>query len=184
MGSAAHPEPPRPSSFAGLLSALAGGQREESSERHVVSWMDQLEDDVATVSYEHALKAHGRYRSAAASDEAITQAFSAADAPALQAEAMAAAPAQSTHPFRRLELRSASITVRLSPAEYDQLRERAAAAGLTISAYLRSCTLEAENLRALVKDAMARLKAASEQPAESARRGNWWQRLVHPAAQG
>ena len=47
-------------------------------------------------------------------------------------------------------LKSASITIRLSKAECAQLRRRAAEAGLTVSAYLRSCTFEAESLRAEV----------------------------------
>jgi predicted DNA binding CopG/RHH family protein len=63
-------------------------------------------------------------------------------------------------------LKSASITIRLSMEECDQLRERAAEAGLTVSAYLRSCTFEAENLRAMVKDAMAQLKSQSARPDE------------------
>ncbi len=71
--------------------------------------------------------------------------------------------------------RSASITIRLSRAENAQLRERAAEAGLTVSAYLRSCTLQAEALRAQVKQALAQLRAApvAEKPTEEPRR--WWQ---------
>ena len=56
-------------------------------------------------------------------------------------------------------LKSASITIRMSNAECAQLRKRAAEAGLTVSAYLRSCTFEAESLRALVKDTLAQLRA-------------------------
>ena len=58
------------------------------------------------------------------------------------------------------DLKSASITIRLSKAENAQLRQRAAQAGLTISDYLRSCTFEAESLRALVKDTLAQLRAS------------------------
>jgi hypothetical protein len=46
----------------------------------------------------------------------------------------------------------------MSKAECAQLRKRAAEAGLTVSAYLRSCTFEAESLRALVKDTLAQLR--------------------------
>jgi predicted DNA binding CopG/RHH family protein len=60
---------------------------------------------------------------------------------------------------RYRNLKSASITIRLSEAESAQLRKRAAEAGLTISAYLRSCTFEAESLRALVKDTLAQLRS-------------------------
>ena len=56
-------------------------------------------------------------------------------------------------------LKSASITIRLSKVECAQLRKRAAEAGLTVSAYLRSCTFEAESLRALVKDTLAQLRS-------------------------
>jgi hypothetical protein len=57
-------------------------------------------------------------------------------------------------------LKCASITIRLSEAECAQLRKRAAEAGLTVSAYLRSCTFEAESLRALVKDTLTQLRSA------------------------
>jgi hypothetical protein len=53
----------------------------------------------------------------------------------------------------------ASITIRLSEAECAQLRKRAAEAGLTVSAYMRFCTFEAESLRALVKDTLAQLRS-------------------------
>ena len=64
--------------------------------------------------------------------------------------------------------RSASITIRLSKAEVAQLRRRAAEAGLTVSAYLRSCTLEAESLRAMVKDTLAQLRAETAKPDQEA----------------
>jgi len=47
---------------------------------------------------------------------------------------------------------------RLSQTECGQLRTRAAEAGLSISAYLRSCTFEAETLRSQVKEALAQLR--------------------------
>jgi hypothetical protein len=52
----------------------------------------------------------------------------------------------------------------MSQAECAQLHSRAAEAGLTVSAYLRSCTFEAESLRAMVKDTMAQLRSAQTQP--------------------
>lgn len=60
------------------------------------------------------------------------------------------------------DLRSASVTIRLSKVERVRLHERAAEAGLTISAYLRSCAIEAEALRAEVKKTLAELKTAAE----------------------
>jgi hypothetical protein len=67
-----------------------------------------------------------------------------------------------TAPFER-NLKEASITIRMSKAECAQLHRRAAEAGLTVSAYLRSCTFEAESLRAMVKDTMAKLRAVTTQ---------------------
>jgi hypothetical protein len=58
-------------------------------------------------------------------------------------------------------VKCASITIRLSKAECEQLRNRAAQAGLTVSAYLRSCTFEAEALRAQVKDVLAEMRKAA-----------------------
>ena len=167
------PAPSSPS-FAELLASLdappsAPAEREPA-------WSDEgLADDYATLSYERALRAHARYRSAdppiAASDFSLTQ--SADPGPIRSTEALpSAAPtagvtatpqtASSWHedvqprttfglptPLNR-NLRSASITVRLSEAECAQLRKLAAEAGLTVSAYLRSCTFEAESLRAEV----------------------------------
>jgi hypothetical protein len=68
---------------------------------------------------------------------------------------------EATHFALGRDLKCASITIRLSEAECAQLRQRAAEAGLTISAYLRSCTFEAESLRALVRDTMAQLRQAT-----------------------
>ncbi|MGC1460552.1 MAG: hypothetical protein WA802_00035, partial [Terracidiphilus sp.] len=56
----------------------------------------------------------------------------------------------------------------LSKTECDQLRRRASQAGLTVSAYLRSCTFEAEALRAQVKDVLAELRTANSPGAQSA----------------
>jgi hypothetical protein len=46
----------------------------------------------------------------------------------------------------------------MSEGECEQLKRRAAEAGLTISAYLRSCTFEAEALRAEVKKTLAEMR--------------------------
>lgn len=70
-------------------------------------------------------------------------------------------------------LKRASITIRLSKAECDQLHRRATDAGLTVSAYLRSCTFEAEALRTQVKDVLAELRNATEkQPMPTLVRGS------------
>jgi len=185
--SAAADREPAPSSrsFAELLASLdapssAVAEREPA-------WSDEgLADDYATLSYERALRAHARYRSAdppiLASDFSLTQSADAGHiripetlpAAAPTAEVTATPQTASSWnedvqprttfglptPLNR-NLRSASITVRLSEAECAQLRKLAAEAGLTVSAYLRSCTFEAESLRAEVKDALAQLRSGS-----------------------
>ena len=77
-------------------------------------------------------------------------------------------------------LKSASITIRLSREECEQLRKRAAEAGLTVSAYMRSCTFEAESLRALVKETLAQLREPTreKEAAKPVVRRSWRQRLA------
>jgi hypothetical protein len=146
------------------------------------SWSDDgLADDVATLSYENALRTHARYRYPEADDRALTQPAHAATAqvdsyelapvdeaqsarlcaPSPSGESPHAAAARPASVSIQQKLKSASVTIRLSESERTQLDRRAADAGLTVSAYLRSCTFEAESLRALVKDTMAQLKAAT-----------------------
>ncbi len=189
-----------PSSFASLLAALASPV---SVEREPIGNHDGLEDDVATLSYESAMRAHARYRSGRHSDQSLTlpfdpepnpsaEAFSTDASPAAQAvtqQAMASSSAQTNpwaarSPSAALDrnLKSSSITIRLSKAECAQLHQRADEAGLTVSAYLRSCTFEAESLRTLVKDTLAQLRSAKSrenQPASTAQRRfwPWWLRF-------
>jgi hypothetical protein len=178
---ASAPVPASPN-FANLLAALAtpaqsGEGSMSQGKKPVTAWDDDgLEDDIATLSYERALRAHARYRSVPA-DESLTQA---ADPESIHFEQISPAvpvapPPQATHPaanpapkadrFRATpserNLKDASITIRVSKAECEQLRRRAAEAGLTVSAYLRSCTFEAESLRAMVKDTLAQLRSAT-----------------------
>lgn len=72
----------------------------------------------------------------------------------------------------------ASVTLRMSRAECMQLKERAEEAGLTVSAYLRSCAFEVETLRAQVKQALAELRTAQEVPRKIP---PWWVRIIHKA---
>jgi hypothetical protein len=156
---------------------------------------DDLADDVAILSYENALKAHARYRPSQASqvsDRSLTQ--PADPEPFCYEEASSNASAYAPYPealpipgrepvpttdqvssFLRTSpldrnLKDASITIRMSKAECAQLHRRAAEAGLSVSAYLRSCTFEAESLRAMVKDTMAQLRSVTSQikPADAA----------------
>ena len=77
-------------------------------------------------------------------------------------------------------LKSSSITIRLSKTECAQLRKRAAEAGVTVSAYLRSCTFEAESLRAQVKETLAELRLASSRAEQnsSPQPRQFWPRWV------
>ncbi|MFZ1085349.1 MAG: hypothetical protein WAN35_10320 [Terracidiphilus sp.] len=217
-------------SFAGLMAALAspGEKFSSTSQKSGRPWEeDELEDDVATLSYESALRAHSRYRSPdvgfgggenplaqGASDllemlqaqesrqeprlesrpdpkqeperETAPVLTTLLDTPAeglsgRQKSAAAAAPPDAPHPqlspFEK-SLKDASITIRMSKAECEQLHRRAAEAGLTVSAYLRSCTFEAESLRAMVKETMAQLRSASAQLNPAPARGSWLRRLT------
>jgi len=159
----------------------------DAAERALAWNDDELEDDAATLSYERALRARGRYlhgASADLTDRSLLQPaelrpgpiHDAEDPPAgippVRPEATSRSsqyssadsqPKSNGHLPSALgrDLKSASITIRLSKAENAQLRQRAAQAGLTISDYLRSCTFEAESLRAQVKEALAQLRSAS-----------------------
>lgn len=175
------PSPAAPS-FAGLLAALAAPTPK-------TAWNnDDLADDVATLSYENALRTHARYKPAEPNEWGFAQAAELAAAQveetrraneAFEANTAYVAPrattpmepewseeaepkaAQGAAQMFDRNLKCASITIRLSKAECDQLKSRAAAAGLTVSAYLRSCTFEAEALRAQVKEALAELRASA-----------------------
>ena len=178
-GSAPSPTSP---GFAGLLAALAARTKEPAS-----AWdEDGLQDDVATLSYERALRSHTSYSSSGPADQSLTQAVdqgpipleeaSPADSgPTPQPEARPAAfpkvfanpdTQPNRFPVARFErnLMDASITIRMSKAECEQLRRRAAEAGLTVSAYLRSCTVEAESLRTMVKETLAQLRSVPAPP--------------------
>lgn len=204
------PAPSQPSSslssFAGLLATLASPPPSPAvdADDDAPLWNNNdLGDDVATLSYERALRAHARYRpenrnldrdlnrldksptpagdpgSGARADASIR--FDAAGAagvsgaiyaPGAAVAADAASGLQTGTALDR-DLRSASVTIRLSRAECARLHQRAAEAGLTVSAYLRSCAVEAEALRAQVKQALAELKAGNKPPqqAQTACRG-------------
>ena len=165
-----------PSSFASLLAALTVPAKNAEP-----AWNeDNLKDDVATLSYERALRTHARYRPGDLSDHSLTQPSSArpvdsyeviSDDESAPAPSIAqAAPWAKNNSAATLDrnLKSASITIRMSVTECEQLRKRAAAAGLTVSAYLRSCTFEAESLRALVKETLAQLQPEAQKRKQAA----------------
>lgn len=206
-------------SFAGLLAALTQARSHaaldatpapQGSARRPGWREDELEDDVATLSYERALQKNARYKPINSDvwedskrfEFAAVQGPLAAELPLVAQEKLIQEKRVQEKRFedqciaeqepeaapRRVaaideKRKRASVTVRLSEAEYEQLHARAAEAGLTVSAYLRSCTFEADALRAQVKEALATLRAGqmSEKPAarESApsRWKDWLSRL-------
>lgn len=176
---------PAPASFAGLLAALTGPRAQPASDD-----FESLKDDVVTLSYESALHAHARYLPAHEPETPVSAAANAfggrageGDAAAPQKPASVAQSGIEANPEAKLEQRRkrASVTLRMNNAERAQLEQRAAEAGLTISAYLRSCAFEVERLRSQVKQALAELraaKAALELPAPTRR----WTRLFHRGA--
>lgn len=183
--SAASEPSPGSTSFAGLLAALAAPKPQPAPAWHE----DELAEDGATLSYERALRAHARYRPADSSGWTFPQARDTASVPDHEADdddtfpPAQAKSAQSAPGWNKDETsgtmpdqtrRCASVTVRLSKAECAQLQERATAAGLSVSAYLRSCTFEAEALRVQVKDALVELRAARlAAKAEKVARESW-----------
>jgi len=149
--SAAHS--PTPRSFAGLLADYAAPEQKFPPARD----LDGLADDIATLSYEHALRAHARYHTG--------EPAPAAAAPQPQPTLFTSqAPAEPGPEPATIARKCASITVRLTVEEDNRLRIRAAEAGMTISAYLRSCAFEVEALRAEVKQTLSELRRAEAQP--------------------
>jgi hypothetical protein len=180
--------PPSPN-FAGLLASLAAPAQKSASAWSGERADDGLEDDFATLSYERALRTHARYRPPSPTDQSLTQTADPdffplpADVHKPTSETPQMAPTSrqpesvsSPTTLSERNLKCTSVTIRLSQAECAQLRTRAAEAGLTVSAYLRSCTFEAESLRAMVKDTLARLRtgAPAEEPVVSAPTGRSW----------
>ncbi|HEX4758066.1 MAG TPA: hypothetical protein VH308_08790 [Terracidiphilus sp.] len=169
--------------FAGLLAALTS-----PAPKAKPGWNDdELADDVATLSYEQALRTHARYKAAETSDRALTQVADSEAMRKLNQRDSVLTVQSATKPTMRgwgndaqrkpaadasaaigEDRKRASITIRMSKAECEQLKRRAAEAGLSMSAYLRSCTFEAEALRAQVKEALAELRQANATGNQSA----------------
>ena len=160
-------------SFASVWAGLAARTVQDEP-----AWLDDgLGDDVATLTYEQALRRHGRGRlhsSGAVQTGAPMAEDDDADGAPLTAEERLESGEDSglgdvagrddarhrAGPSCGLEGRKVgSITVRMSAAECAQVHARAAEAGMTTSAYLRSCVFDAESLRAQVKEALAELRS-------------------------
>ncbi len=186
------------SSFAGLLASLTSPDPSPAA-----GWnIDDLADDVATLSYENALRTHARYKPVMQGERDLT--------PSLESQTCRSCGARRSNPAKstqakaqlvdssllndpagnsshahfmmnRSDRKCASITIRMSEGECEQLKKRAAEAGVTISAYLRSCTFEADSLRAEVKKTLAemRKRVPAERHEEHAKaRGNWFEWLL------
>lgn len=171
------------SSFAALIAALAApvssGHAGTGNHGRAPAWHDDdLAQDMATLSYEGALRLRALGQSANAPDSRIACLGEAAS----RCETAEAAGSQTGEEAAvDGQHKSARVTLRLSDAEDAQLRKRAAEAGLTVSGYLRSCTFEAEALRAQVKEALAELRAGPMRQERSDRRSGK-RSAVNPAA--
>ena len=64
-------------------------------------------------------------------------------------------------PFGPLDQRRTIVSVRLTEGEFACLRERAEESGISVSAYMRSCVVDADQLRAQVKRALAEMRSLS-----------------------
>ena len=150
------------SSFAGALAAFAAERADGETDQD-----DRLRDDVAVFSYEGAVRARAGCEPSDAAPVESARGRQGAEPPS-------PAAAEGT-------LKTACITIRMSEAECAQLKRRAAEAGLTVSAYLRSCTFEAEALRAQVKQALAELRSAAPDERRAATRAprHWWRPWPH-----
>jgi predicted DNA binding CopG/RHH family protein len=169
---------PTSRSFAGMLADFATPAKKFPPARD----LDGLADDIATLTYEHALKTHARYHpfpDHAVSPEAQpSQPASPGSSPLFTPGSGDLAPQETASQDPKSEnsvspsglsadaasRKAASVTVRLTRAEDERLRQRAAEAGLTISAYLRSCAFEVETLRAQVKQTIAEMRHADPTP--------------------
>ncbi len=178
-----------PSSFAGMLASLAVPPDPSAG----VWGGDELAEDVAVLSYESALLAKARRPDFEAVPGENTgewvgpgESEFSRSGPRQPVGLYAGSNPNSPAAASAAPRKCASITIRLSEAESAQLRQRASEAGLTVSAYLRSCVFEVETLRAQVKQTVAELRTAwpgPEKPAplphETADRTQrpWWGRL-------
>jgi hypothetical protein len=64
----------------------------------------------------------------------------------------------------QLSHRRSVVSVRLTDLEFARLRDRASESGISVSAYMRSCVLDAEILRAQVKQALAEMRTLTAHP--------------------
>jgi len=144
--------------------------------KHGAAWNGEgLADDVATISYGQALRTHTRV---------FPRASDAQSDPETVGEDLTWQKCESDHTTAPRPLKTASITIRISETESAHLRRRAAEAGMTVSAYLRSCTLEVESLRSQVKETLAQMRASAVEQTDDQRKNNqtgWFTKIVSGA---
>jgi hypothetical protein len=105
--------------------------------------MAALDDDVESLSYEHALRRRPAGTTAAAAGAAL-----------------AVQPAQVTS-LATTEKLNARASFRLTAQERGLVQQRAAESSLSVSAYIRSCVLEVEMLRAQVKQLVSEVREST-----------------------
>jgi hypothetical protein len=67
--------------------------------------------------------------------------------------------------LNQIDQRRTIVSVRLTEEEFACLRDRAEESGISVSAYMRSCVVDAEQLRAQVKQALAEMRSLTASPA-------------------
>jgi hypothetical protein len=67
-------------------------------------------------------------------------------------------------PFDQPAQRRSIVSLRLTDNEFLRLKERACESGVSVSAYMRSCIVDADQLRAQVKQALAAMRALNARP--------------------
>ena len=65
------------------------------------------------------------------------------------------------HDLGQLDQRRTIVSVRLTEVEFACLRDRAEESGISVSAYMRSCVVDADQLRTQVKRALAEMRSLS-----------------------
>jgi predicted DNA binding CopG/RHH family protein len=94
-----------------------------------------------------------------------------------------------------IEHKRSTVSVRLTDDEFLRLKERACESGISVSAYMRSCILDADQLRTQVKQALAEMRAMTARPDTamfnalpspernvSVHSGDWFRVIVRSAA--
>jgi hypothetical protein len=130
------------------------------------------EEDLASLSYEHALRTPtpkaSRKENLQPRKPSPQTALAGAPPMAQSYRAMGGLSNQPSPPsleisraFQIAEPRHARTTIRFTAGENKLLRKRAAESNIAISAYVRSCVLEVESLRAQVRQLMTELRPSA-----------------------